>query len=62
MRHGFITAKITNKTTTGVDNDLTYSGWNEEEHKEYAEFMLNELHKLNQIQFDDPGDLDKENN
>ena len=58
----FITAEITNKTTTGVDDDSTYSGWNEEENKESAEFMLNELHKLYKIQFDDPIDSDEESN
>ena len=62
MRHGFITSEMTNKITTGVDDDSTYSGWNEEEHKESAEFMLNELHKLYEIQFDDPIDSDEESN
>ena len=62
MRRVFITAEITNKTTTGVDDNSTYSGWNEEEHEESAEFMLNELHKLYEIQFDDPIDSDEESN
>ena len=62
MRRVFITVKITNKTTTGLEDDSTYSGWNEEEHEESAEFMLNELHKLYEIQFDDPIDSDEENN
>ena len=53
---------MTNKITTGVDDDSTYSGWNEEEHEESAEFMLNELHKLDEIQFDDPIDSDEESN
>ena len=61
-RHGFITTKITNKTPAGVNDNLVFLGWNEEEHKESAEFNLNKLHKLNQIQFNDPGDLDEENN